>query len=197
MRFATLVLFLLAVCAAASAQEPAPAGRSISLEGGLGYALVQSSVPSSGQVNMSGVNGTLTAGLTPRFGVNLDFCYARSGSMFGLDKHNSLVSYLAGPVFYPVRWKSTTAYVDVLFGGARLGGVNNGFDDEYFSGYVNRPAWSFGGGAKQQISRRFSIKAGVEYLRASFFDRTGAVQRQSNLRETITVVYDFGGGHSR
>jgi opacity protein-like surface antigen len=197
MRFATLVLFLFAVSAPASAQEPAPAGRSTSIEAGLGYALVQSSVPSNGQLLMSGVNGTLTVGLTPRFGVNLDFCYAQSGNSFGLQDHNSLMSYLGGPVFYPIERRHARLYVDALFGGARLGGVNSGFDGEYISGYVNRPAWSFGAGAQQQISRRVSIKAGVEYLRASFFDRTGAIQRQSNLRETVTLVYDFGGGHRK
>jgi hypothetical protein len=154
-------------------------------------------MPSSGQVIMSGVNGPLTAGLTPRFGVNLDFCYARSGNMFARQSHNSLLSYLAGPAFYPAKWRSTTSYVEALFGGVKLGGVNSALDGEYVSGYVNRPAWSFGGGVKQQISPRFSIKAGVEYLRASFFDPTGAIQRQSTLRETITLVYDFGGGHRK
>ncbi len=117
--FVGFILVLLVTSGASRGQDPLAAGRSSVIDASFGYAYLQTKVPSSGQVGMSGVDGTLTAGLFPRIGVTTDFCYARSGEIFDSHRSNDLMSYLGGPVRYVVQARRTNVYVHALLGGYR------------------------------------------------------------------------------
>jgi hypothetical protein len=67
---------------------------------------------------MNGLDANITTDFRRIFGVRADLDYARAASVFNSGHHSDVLSYLAGPVFYPYRGKRLTLCVDVLVGGA-------------------------------------------------------------------------------
>jgi opacity protein-like surface antigen len=148
-------------------------------------------MPLSNRVNLSGVDATATADLSPRFGVSVDSGYVRAANVFDTGRHADVLSYLAGPVFYPTRATKMTTYVHGLFGGARVTGVIPESGNEYELGYVNKFSWAVGGGVEYQISPSFALRTGGDYQRIYFFNSATEVQGQSGFRAVGSVVYVF------
>ena len=61
-------------------------------------------------------------------------------------------------------------------------------------GYANRFAWSGGAGVQYRLSRVFALRLGADYLRTSFFNSNVALQGQTNIRPSISLIYTFGEG---
>jgi len=190
-----LLLAVLGLTSQAHAQGPAVAGVAPVIENGVGYSYVQSDVPSEGDLTMKGIVVSASGDLTARFGVKLELGYSRSPDAFQTGRVADLLTYMAGPVFYPIRRGKFDFHAQVLFGGARETGVNFESDGTLVRGYVNHPAWAGGVGFQYRISEALSVRPEVEYLRSSYFNSNVAVQGQTNLRPSISLVYTYGRRH--
>jgi hypothetical protein len=165
---------------------------------GFGYAYINHPIASSSRVGMGGFDVSSTFGLTSRFGLRLDYSQTRSSNgLLGAPAHSSLMSYMAGPVFYPAIGRRIDVYVQSLFGGAKVSGpipVGGGI---LIGGYASGFGWSFGGGVDYWLTNSMGVRGGIDYMRAGYFGPALTVQGQSNIRGTVSVIYRFGHGSER
>lgn len=189
-----LKVLLLAIVAvpAAYAQRPIMAGAAPVLEAGFGYSYVNASVPSESTLGMNGVQVVANADFRRWFGLKLDVGYARNFNAFGAGRSADMLTYLAGPVFYPVRKRNMNVYTHVLLGGARETGVNFESDGQILVGYVHKFAWAGGAGFQYRLTPSFSLRVGADYLHSSFFNSNIVVQGQQNIRSSVSLIYTFG-----
>jgi len=192
-----MVLLGVAVVPVGKAQNILMAGRAPALEAGIGYSYIDASIPSQGRLEMNGVDLLGTADFSRRFGVHVDLGYARNSNVFNSNHTADVLTYLAGPAFYPVRERNLDIYAHLLCGGARDTGVNYESDGTMLIGFVNKFAWAAGGGVQYRFSRAFALRVGVDYLRTHFFSSSILVQGQSNLRSSTSLIYTFGEGRER
>jgi len=187
-----LLLIVVGLASQARAQGPAIAGVAPVIEEGIGYTYMKSSVPSEGSLAMFGVLATATADLNARFGAKLEVGYSRSFDAFQTGRVADLLTYMGGPVFYPIRRPNFSMHAEILAGGARETGVNFESDGTLVRGYVNHPAYAGGVGFQYRISSAFALRPEVEYVRTSYFDSTVAIKPQGNLRTSLSLMYTFG-----
>jgi Outer membrane protein beta-barrel domain len=157
---------------AARAQNASFAGWTPVLEAGGGYSYVNMGIPSQSRIGMNGFVVTGNADLSGWFGVAVDLGYARTGNALGSSHPADLFTYMAGPVFYPVRKRHMNVYIHELFGGARETGINYANNGDLLYAYVNKFAWAVGGGVQYRLSRSLSVRAGADYLHTAFITRT-------------------------
>ena len=193
MRAIVTILFCLPLCALHASAQALPAGRSSSWDLSLGYSYVSEPATSSDRVGLNGLDASVTVALASRVAIKGDFGYARSGNLLGAPTHSSVMSYLAGPVFYPVVRPKFDIYAQALFGGARVTGPVPVTAGILIGGYADRFAWAVGGGVDYQLSHSFALRGGVDYLRTQyFFGPVPTIQGQSNIRLTASVVCMLG-----
>ena len=187
-----LPIILLGLAPQVRAQDPVTAGAAPIVEAGIGYSYTQSTVPSEGKLAAPGIIASATGDLSQRLGVKLQVGYSRSFDAFQTGRSADLMTYMAGPVFCPVRARNFDIYVQALAGGARETGVNFETDGTLVRGYVNHFAWAAGAGLQYRISPGLSLRPEVEYLRSSFFDSNITIQKQRNVRASLSLVLTFG-----
>ena len=187
-----LPLLFLLFAPLAYGQGPVIAGVAPVLEGGVGFSYVQANVPSEGHMAMNGVEAALNADVQRHFGVKLDVGYSRSFDAFSTGRSADMLTYMAGPVFCPVRTRNMHLYAELLLGAARQTGVNFESNGQIVLGYVNKFAWAGGGGLQHRLTRALSLRVGADYLRTDFFNSNVVVQRQTNLRSSLSLIYTFG-----
>lgn len=187
-----LPLLFLLFAPLAYGQGPVIAGVAPVLEGGVGFSYVQANVPSEGHMAMNGVEAALNADVQRHFGVKLDVGYSRSFDAFSTGRSADMLTYMAGPVFCPVRTRNMHLYAELLLGAARQTGVNFESNGQIVLGYVNKFAWAGGGGLQHRLTRTLSLRVGADYLRTAFFNSNVVVQRQTNLRSSLSLIYTFG-----
>jgi len=175
-------------------QAPRTAGTAPVVEGSVGYCYVNLDVPATGRGNLHGVDVTLTADFLPRLGITLDGSYARAGNIFESGHTASVLSYMAGPVFYPLQWRRITVYTHAMLGGARVSGAVDSASGGYLVGYSNEFAWAAGGGLQYRLSSQTKLQLGADYLHTAMFGPTIALQGQNNLRAVASIVWLFGKG---
>jgi hypothetical protein len=190
------LLFGFAAESACAQEGPKISGMGPAVEGNLGFEFVSQQVPGQpSRVSMFGIDTGMTVGVTSRFGVRADFAYARSTAVFGSGSHSDIMSYLAGPVFYPVLGRRMAPYVEILGGAARVTGATPMPDGGYVRGFSNKFAWAGGGGIEVRAWRTSSVRIGADYLHTSYFDPTVAVRGQGNIRAVVSWTHYFGGGY--
>jgi hypothetical protein len=187
-----LLLVTLGLAAQARAQGPVVAGVAPVIEEGIGYTYMKSNVPGLGNMVMTGVLASASADLNAHFGAKLEVGYSRSFDAFQTGRKADLLTYLAGPVFYPLRRPNFSVHVQALVGGARETGVNFENNGTLVRGYVHHLAWAGGLGLQFRISPALSLRPEVEYLRTSYFDPTVTIKAQTNLRSSMSLMYTFG-----
>jgi hypothetical protein len=187
-----LLLVTLGLASQVRAQGPVIAGVAPVLEWGIGYWYMKSDVPSQGNIPMNGVLLSGSGDLNVHFGAKLEVGYSRSFDAFQTGRSADVLTYMGGPVFYPVRRGKFDIHAQVLLGGARETGVNFESDGTLVRGYVNHLAWAGGAGFQYRISPALSLRPEVEYLRTSFFNSNVAIQGQPNLRTSLSLIYTFG-----
>jgi opacity protein-like surface antigen len=141
---------------------------------------------------MKGALLSASGDLSPRLGVKLQVGYSRSFDAFQTGRVADIFTYMGGPVFYPVRRGKFDIHAQVLVGGARETGVNFESDGTLVRGFVNHFAWAGGAGFQYRITEAMSLRPEVEYLRTSFFNSNVAIQGQTNLRTSLSMIYTFG-----
>lgn len=186
-----LSLLFLVLVPLAHAQGPIIAGAGPVVEAGVGYSYLRSDVPSEGWLGMNGILLSGNADFSRRFGVRLELGYSRSFDAFNTGRTTDMLTYMAGPIFYPVRHRHFSVYTQALFGGARQTGVNES-DGVQVLGFVNKFAWSGGAGIQYRFDRSLSIRAGADYLHTQFFNSNVAIQGENNLRPSVSLIYTFG-----
>jgi len=174
------------------AQKPMFAGAAPSLDAGIGYSYLNVDVPTENRIAMNGVDASFTADFHPRLGLRFDLGYNRASNVFATGRHADVLSYMAGPVFYPIRRRNFTAYTQLLLGGARETGVTFAPSGAVLTGWVNRFAWAAGGGVQYRLTPAFSVRLGADYMRTSFYNSNLAIEGQNNLRAAASIVYTFG-----
>jgi opacity protein-like surface antigen len=192
-----ILLLVILVVPVARGQNPVVAGIAPVLEAGVGYSYVDASVPSQSSLGMNGIQLVGNADVSRRFGVAGDLGYARSFDAYNSGHTADLLTYMAGPVFYPVRKRNMNVYTHLLLGGARETGVNFERNGQIVLGYTNRFAWAAGAGFQYRFSRSFALRVGADYLRTSFFNSNVALQGQSSIRPSVSLIYTFGEGRER
>jgi Outer membrane protein beta-barrel domain len=188
------VLLLTLFASSAPAQGPIVAGIAPVLELGGGYSYVDAGIPSQSKLGMNGLQIVGNADFSRRFGVALDVGYARSFDAYNSGRTADLLTYMGGPVFYPIRKRNWNVFTHVLVGGARETGVNFESNGQIILGYTNRFAWGAGGGYEYRFSRSFAVRVAADYIRSSFFDSNIQLKGQSNIRPSVSLIYTFGEG---
>jgi opacity protein-like surface antigen len=184
-----LPLVLMLFPAAALAQAPFSAGSGPVLTASVGYSYLSVPIPSSTRIGLNGLGASLTADFPSRFGAKIDLNYARAANVFGTGHHSDVLSYMIGPMFYPVSNNRLALYVQALAGGFRSDGVipngAGGFDIAYTEGL----AWAIGVGVERSISSTLSVRTETDYMHTSTIDSSGAFRGQGDLRLTGSLVY--------
>jgi opacity protein-like surface antigen len=184
-----LPLVLMLFPAAALAQAPFSAGSGPVLTASVGYSYLSVPIPSSTRIGLNGLGASLTADFPSRFGAKIDLNYARAANVFGTGHHNDVLSYMIGPMFYPVSNNRLALYVQALAGGFRSDGVipngPGGFDIAYTEGL----AWAIGVGVERSISSTLSVRTETDYMHTSTIDSSRAFRGQGDLRLTGSLVY--------
>lgn len=189
-----LLVLVILLAPATYAQGPVVAGIAPVLEAGVGYSYVDASTPSQGKLGMNGIQLLGNADISRRFGVAAVVGYARSFNAYSSGHSADLLTYMAGPVFYPVRKRNINVFAHLLLGGARETGVNYEANGQIVLGYANEFAWAGGAGVQYRISRTFAVRMGADYLRTKYFNSNVAVQAQTNIQPSVSLIYTFGEG---
>jgi opacity protein-like surface antigen len=177
------------------AQSPTPTGEvhfGVG-EAGLGYSYVNDSIAPPNRVGLHGLDANATLDIPARFSIKIDLGYTRAANVFNTDRHADMLTYLVGPVLYPVARGKFGTYVHALIGGARITGpvpTSTGF----FTAFANKFAWDVGGGLDYRLTRfspRLSVRIGADYLHTAYFDPTQTISGRSNVRAVVGVVYSF------
>ena len=107
--------------ASATVKNPVAAARGKAIDVSLGYSYLSHGESNSYRVGLNGGDTSFTLG-TSRLGIRADWGYARAANVHGTGRHSDLLSYLAGPVFYPSRHRNFNTYIHALVGAARVSG---------------------------------------------------------------------------
>ena len=184
-----LSLVLLLFPAAAAAQAPLPTGSGPAISASLGYSYVSLPIPSLTRIGLNGGGASIGVDFRSRFGAKIDVNYARAANVFNTGRHADVLTYMLGPLFYPVRNDRWSVYIEALAGGGRVTGVvpnaANGFDTAYADGL----AWAVGGGIERRISPALGIRTEFDYLHTTFTDSSAVFRGQNDLRFTGSLIY--------
>jgi opacity protein-like surface antigen len=189
-----MLLLVILVVPAAHAQAPLVAGIAPVLEAGAGYTYTDASLPEESKLAMNGIQIVGDADFTRRLGVQLDLGYSRNFDAYNSGHSADMLTYMAGPVFYPLRTRRLNVFTHLLLGGARETGVNFESNGQIITGYANRFAWAGGGGVQYRVTRSLSVRIGADYLRTSYFNSNVQLQGQFSIRSGATLIYTFGEG---
>ena len=179
------------------AQAPLMTGTGPSIEAHAGFEYLQQPIPTSSRIPMYGLDSGATIGVSRHFAVRLDLGYARASDVLSSGHHSDILSYLAGPVYYPFATSRLQAYVQFLAGGARVTGVTPYNQGQFITGYANEFAWAGGGGFQILTSSDIAIRLGGDYLHTSYFDPNATLHGQGNLRAVVSFVYFLGRNSGR
>jgi opacity protein-like surface antigen len=172
-----------------AARKPVFVPTGLDLKASVGYAFSSISVPSASRLNLNGGDVAVIADLSPFFGLIADSSYVRTSNAFGTGHDASALSYLGGPVLYPVAHGRIRVYVHGLIGGAKVDGVVPESDGEYLVGYANKLSWAVGGGVEYQFKPSFALRSSGDYQHTYFFNSNGAVRGQNGFRVVCSVVF--------
>jgi len=193
LRLSLLLLALSPVARAQGPNGPVFAGTGPVYEGGIGYSYMGTSIPSNG--SSLGMNGILLSGdadFTWHLGVKLEAGYSRAFDAFSSGHSADMLTYMGGPVFFPVRHRNFSVSAQALFGGARETGVNANNNGGILLGFASKFAWSGGVGLQYRFTPALSFRLEGDYLRTTFYNTNMVFVGQNNVRSSLSVIYTFG-----
>jgi hypothetical protein len=182
-----LLLCLMSRCAFAQqdfAGAP-PAGTGPVWNASLGYAFMAGAVRGSPTAITNGALGSIGVDVTARWGATLEASCGRSLANSSTQHSGFVASGLAGPVFYTNVASRRRVFVHALGGVTRI--------DATFP--INETRWvahfspAFGGGFEQQVSTKFAIRIGGDYLRARFFNSSNIISPQNSFFVSVTALF--------
>ncbi len=190
-----LVSAALLPLAASSQVAPARGSRSVdqgestekwSVFGGMGYS-------SLNHVNLSrsgllGVEVDVTRNFGKYFGIMADGSYYKYAIVSGNPGHPSLDSLLFGPELHAPLFKQYGVFVHALIGGEHSAGESQTPNISFAGG--------FGGGMEYKLGSRLSIRAGGDYIGASFSPINNSKQLGYSPHLTFNDRATFGARYS-
>jgi len=187
-----LVLVLLLFPVSAFAQLPFSAGYKPVVDVSIGYSYVSFPIPSSSRINMNGLEASFAATFRSRFGAKIDLDYVRAANVLGSGRHSDVLTYMLGPLYYPINTDRLTVYVQALAGYSRIDGVVPDGAGGFNVAFTTAPSWAIGGGIERSITSSLAIRSETDYLHTSYTDSTAAFRGQSDLRIMSSLVYRWG-----
>src|SRR5713226_1351217 len=173
------------------AQSPRAPAIAPVVSASLGYSFISLATPSSARIALNGLDAAFTLDVSPRLGARVDVSYVRASHVLNSGHHSDVLSYLAGPVFYPVRRSKLAVFAQGLIGAARVTGPVPVSGGGFLDGYVNQFAWAVGTGAEFRVYESIGVRIGADYLHTRYFNSGPAIRGQNNLRITTSLVYFF------
>ena len=186
--------FLFVLVAPALAQNqiadgPSPAVAGPAYDVNVGYTNLTMAIPSAQHLNLSGLDVGGRVDLNSRWGAMVDSTYVRTSNVLGTRHGGYQLSFLSGPMFYPVEHGNTRMFVHGLAGAALVDGAVPINKTDYFHGWLVRFSYAVGAGIEHAVSGPFGVRVQGDYLHSAFFDAAGAVRPQGNLRLTVSLVF--------
>jgi len=193
-KIAVCILFLLAPLLAQRFVTSAPLAAATSpvFEASAGYTYLALDTPSRQRVGLSGVDADGFVDFNSRWGMMVDSSYARTGNVLGTGHSGNVLSFLIGPVFYPVDLGNTRIFVHTLAGVSLVNSAVPVKGTYYLGGTVTRFSYALGGGVERTIAGPLAMRVGADYLRTTFADSTAAMQFQNNIRFVTGFVFRYG-----
>jgi opacity protein-like surface antigen len=193
-RVAVCIFFLAAPLVAQRFVTSAPpvAATSPVFEASAGYTYLVLDTPSRQRVGLSGVAADGFVDFNSRWGMMVDSSYARTGNVLGTGHSGNVLSFLIGPVFYPVDYGNNRIFVHTLAGVSLVNSAIPVKGTYYLGGTVTRFSYALGGGVEHTVAGPLAIRVGADYLRTTFANSTAAMQFQNNLRIVTGIVFRFG-----
>jgi hypothetical protein len=193
----TLLLFSMILVHPAGAQAPLAAARGPVIKAGIGLAYLDLYESSSARTGLLGVVSEVTADLSPKFGAEIEVGYLRASNVLHSGHHSDILSYVGGPVWYPIRRRNFQTYVRGLIGLARVTGPVPLSEGGITHGYVNKGCLEFGIGAKFRLDGPIYLLIGVDYLHSEYVNPSLQFRGQNSLRTTASIEYVLGGHRKR
>ena len=194
--FACIFLFvapLLAQSRFDSRDAAAATATGPSFEVSLGYVYFSMPLPSQ-RVGLAGVDASALVkfGSHSCWAAQADATYARTGNVFDTGHSANVLSFLAGPVFYPPVFRRAGIFVHALVGASRVESAAPVSGAYYLQGWVARPSYAVGGGVEHALLASLAVRLQGDYQHTTFGDSAGAIQGQNDLRLTTSMVYRLG-----
>jgi hypothetical protein len=186
-----LLLFLLLYDPTLKAQSPRAGGIAPIVSASLGCSFTDLEV-SSRRIGLNGVDAAFTVDVSPRLGGRIDVAYVRASNVLNSGNHIDVLSYLVGPVIYPVRRGRQALFAQALLGGARETAAIPDSGGGFFKGYVNQFAFAIGTGAEFRVYESIGVRIGADYLHTRYFNPSPAITGQNDFRITVSLVHSFG-----
>jgi hypothetical protein len=169
------------------------AGYAPALDISAGFSVTSLGLPaSSGRAVLSGVDASIATDTGRHFGVKFDLGYEHAPNLSHSGRPMDVLSYLIGPVFYPTNGDLLSTQIHVLVGGARVAGPVPNANGTLSIGHVNYPAWGLGGGIEYRLSPAFGFRVNIDYLQTHFYNSSGGVRPQNDIRIANSLVYYLG-----
>jgi hypothetical protein len=186
--------FLFVLVAPALAQNqiadgPSPAVAGPAYDVSVGYTNLTMAIPSAQHLNLSGLDVGGRVDLNSRWGAMVDSTYVRTSNVLGTRHGGYQLSFLSGPMFYPIEHGNTRMFVHALAGAALVDGAVPINKTDYFHGWLVRFSYAVGAGIEHAVSGPYGVRVQGDYLHSAFFDAAGAVRPQGNLRLTVSLVF--------
>jgi opacity protein-like surface antigen len=193
-KIAVCIFFLVAPLLAQRyvAHPPATAAMGPVFKASAGYTYLALDTPSRQRVGLRGVDADGFVDFNSRWGMMVDSSYARTGNVLGTGHSGNVLSFLIGPVFYPVDFGNTRIFVHTLAGVSLVNSAVPVKGAYYLGGTVTRFSYALGGGVERTVAGPLAIRVGADYLRTTFANSTAAMQFQNNLRIVTGIVFRFG-----
>lgn len=190
--FACVFLFVAPLLAQARFDSRAAAAATgPSFELSLGYVYFSMAMPSQ-RVGLTGADASALVKFDSRWAAKVDSTYARTGNIFNTGHSANVLSFLAGPVFYPPVLRKAGIFVEALIGASRVEGAAPASGSTYLVGWVARPSYAIGGGIEHSLFASLGVRVQGDYQHTTYGDSAGTIQGQNNLRLTTSMVYRFG-----
>ena len=122
------------------------------------------------------------------WGATIDSSYVRTSDVLSTGKGGYALTFLTGPVFYPVGHGNNRVFLHLLGGAGLVDSAVPVSGTTYLHGWVARYAYAAGGGIERSLSGRFAVRVNGDYLRTAFVDSADVVQFENNLRLTVSFV---------
>jgi hypothetical protein len=175
-----------------SNQPPIAPGHFTVLSLSTGYSVISLSTPATGRIALSGFDVSLAADGGKRIGAKLDLSYTVAPNVSNTGHRTDVFSYLVGPTISLWKGNSLSTHAHILLGGAKVAGPFPNAAGGFSTGHVHYPAWEFGGSAEYAISHAFGFRVTIDSAHTHFFNLSGAVQGQNDIRVTNSIVYYLG-----
>jgi len=186
-----LTLLLTAPLAAQNAMRgsvPA-AGSGPAFDLSLGATYLAMSAPTGGSANLYGADASGVMDFSRFWGAAADVGYVRTSDVLSLGHSGYVLTFMGGPVFYPLEGRNMRVSLRALAGAGLVDSAVPQNSNYNLHGWVARPSYAVGIGVQHAVTGPFAVRVDADYLRTSFVDSTDTVTAQNNLRLTLSVVF--------